>query len=64
MSWTQGVQLRADLPQHFIDFADKQCDKGTLNCIVWDTAEPNLVHLHYYDESERLVEIKTFRLKT
>lgn len=62
MSWTQGVQLRADLPSHFVKWADSQSELGKLECIVWDDTEPNVVHLDFYNEG-KIVEAKTFKLQ-
>lgn len=35
MSWDQGVQERADLPEKFVAWADKQKDGAPLQYITW-----------------------------
>jgi hypothetical protein len=44
MSWTQGIQPRETLPEWFVKWADVKLGEP-LSCIVWDAAEPNIVHL-------------------
>lgn len=50
MSWTQGIQDRADLPAKFRQFADREGGKrewGEIQCLVWDATEPEIVFLDY-----------------
>lgn len=48
MSWTQGVQLREDLPRSFVKWADLQDKDGRkLSCIVWDETEPDVFYMDY-----------------
>lgn len=35
MSWTQGIQLREDLPAKFLEWADKQKGGAPLEYITW-----------------------------
>lgn len=57
MTWTQGVQLREDLPDAFVTWADAEAVKrdipGRLEYIAWD--EPGIVHLDFgVDKSLKL----------
>ena len=53
MSWTQGLQGRETLPEWFVKWADVELGEQ-LNCIVWDAAEPNIVHLDGDNKTARL----------
>ena len=44
MSWTQGVQERATLPEWFVNWADGKLGEPLL-CIVWELEEPNIISL-------------------
>lgn len=35
MSWSQGIQERADLPAKFVAWADRQKDGAELQYITW-----------------------------
>jgi hypothetical protein len=63
LSWTQGVQVREDLPEWFRIWADAQATKdGICEALVWDITEPGLFHLDYYNETG-IVESLSFRKK-
>lgn len=53
MSWTQGVQPRDTLPAWFVKWADEKLGEP-IQCIIWDAAEPNIVHLESETFSARL----------
>lgn len=63
MSWTQGIQVRENLPESFVIWADNQ-SSGILECVVWDAYKPGVFHIDYYDETRStFIESKTFKLK-
>lgn len=35
MSWTQGIQVREELPAKFLTWADQQMDGAPLEYITW-----------------------------
>lgn len=35
MSWTQGIQVREELPPKFLTWADQQMDGAPLQYITW-----------------------------
>jgi len=49
MSWTQGIQLAEDVPDHIRKLADKIAPEKDLvfEAMVWDTMEPDLLHFDY-----------------
>jgi len=63
MSWTQGVQLRTEMPANAVIFFSKYAPKGyKFECIVWDTTIPNIVYAHYYKKYKDIKIVK-FRLR-
>ena len=64
MSWTQGVQVREDLPDKWIRFLDDKAPKGyKLQAIVWDDAvDRNVFYADYYNDQDMIYSL-TFRIK-
>jgi hypothetical protein len=50
---TQGIQGRETLPEWFVKWADSKLGEP-LDCIVWDNAEPNIVHLDSETKTARI----------
>ena len=47
VSWDQGIQVREDLPERFVAWADKQKGGVKLEYITWFESERETVYLDY-----------------
>lgn len=56
MSWTQGIQVRADLPAKFLAWADG-LGKGDLQAIVWWEPDHSEVILDYGEAGSFKVKV-------
>ena len=56
MSWTQGIQMREDLPPKFRLWADT-LGKGEIQCMVWDDTEPNILYLDYGEKGSFSLDV-------
>ena len=57
MSWTQGIQLRDELPEVFVKWADA-LGKGELQCIVWFDEDRTTFYLDYGERGSIKARLK------
>ena len=57
MSWTQGIQVREDLPEKFLLWADNR-GKGELRYITWFEEDRNVIFLDYGERGSLKLTVK------
>lgn len=62
MSWDQGVQLREDLPEGFVKWADSKMDGAELQYITWFGLGEE-VYLDYGDAGSLKLTFKDMKTK-